>query len=164
TGYLHALRDQAVEVVMATAADAPWAAQLADPANLRGEMKLGVLRTAGHAGYGAMLSVLDVKAALEGLPVAPAARGGGGRGGGDGFVPENERAWRVQARDGRLAVRAESTRGAGRESPPRLTTSVELLAILAAGAVHPLRAVEAGLVESHGGAAERIEPWFRARS
>src|SRR5262249_33515039 len=56
-------------------ADTPWAARLADAANLRGELKLGVLRSAGHAGYGAMLRVLDVESALEQLPVAPSARG-----------------------------------------------------------------------------------------
>ena len=39
-GYLHGLRDQAAEVVLSTPPDAPWAAQLADAANLRGEMKL----------------------------------------------------------------------------------------------------------------------------
>jgi predicted acetyltransferase len=74
-GYLHGMRDQAVEVVMATPPDAPWATQLKDAANLRGELKLGVLRSSGHAGYGAMLRVLDVKTALEPLPLAPDAEG-----------------------------------------------------------------------------------------
>jgi GNAT superfamily N-acetyltransferase len=41
TGHLHALRDQAVEVVMNVPVDAPWPAQLGDAANLRGELKLG---------------------------------------------------------------------------------------------------------------------------
>jgi hypothetical protein len=71
TGYLHGLRDQAVEVIFSTPADAPWAAQLGDAANLRGDLKLSVVRTTGHLGYGAMLRLLDVKGALEALPVSP---------------------------------------------------------------------------------------------
>ena len=162
TGYLHGLRDQAAEVVMATPPDAPWAAQLADAANLRGELKLGVLRSSGHAGYGAMLRVLDVKAALESLPVAPDARGEVVLDVRDDVLAPNARAWRVEAREGRLAVRPEPA--AARDQRPRLTASAEVLAILAAGATSPVRAAEAGLVESTRGAAEVLEPWFRGRA
>ena len=164
TGYLHGLRDQAVEMVMATPPDAPWAAQLADAANLRGEMKLGVVRSAGHTGYGAMLRLVDVKAALERLPVAPAARGEVVLEVVDPVLPQNERAWRVQARDGRLTVRAESARRtAGRDRLPRLVTGAETLAILVSGALSPVVAAETGLVEDVRGAAAVIESWFRAR-
>ncbi|MCE9626346.1 MAG: GNAT family N-acetyltransferase, partial [Candidatus Eisenbacteria bacterium] len=55
TGYLHGMRDQAVEVIMQQPACEPWASQFADAANLRGDLKLGVVRTTGHAVYGAML-------------------------------------------------------------------------------------------------------------
>src|SRR5262249_5201006 len=161
-GYLHGMRDQAVEVVMSTPSDAPWAAQLADAANLRGERNLGTVRSSGHAGYGAMLRLIDVKAALEGLPVASDARGEVVLEVRDEFLAQNDRAWRVEARDGRLAVRHETA--AARESRPRLAATVEALAMVAAGAVSPVRAAEAGLVTSTRDAAEVLEPWFRARA
>ena len=164
TGYLHGLRDQAAEVVMTAPSDAPWAATLADAANLRGDMKLGVVRTTGHLGYGAMLRLLDVKSALEALPVSPQARGDVVVDVRDAVLPANERAWRVHARDGRLSVRAETPRqAASRDRLPRLTASAEALAILAAGAVSPMRAAESGLVDDQRGAAELMEPWFRSR-
>ncbi len=164
TGYLHGLRDQAVEMIMSTPADAPWTAQFADAANLRGDMKLGVVRSTGHAGYGAMLRLVDVKAALESLPVTSLARGELMLDVRDGVLPQNERAWRVHARDGHLSVRAETARqAASRDKLPRLTCSAETLAILAAGAVSPVRAAEAGLVEDVRGAAELLEQWFRSR-
>jgi predicted acetyltransferase len=163
TGYLHAQRDQAVEVVLAAAADAAWATQLADAANLRGEMKLGVLRTAGHAGYGAMLRVLDVKAALEQLPVDPAAAGDVLLEVRDAVLPANAGPWRLKALGGGLEVRAES--GApNAHKLPRLACSVDVLASLVSGALSPACAVETGLLESSNGAAERVEPWFRARA
>ena len=164
TGYLHGLRDQAAEVVFTAPSDAPWAATLADAANLRGDMKLGVIRTTGHVGYGAMLRLLDVKSALESLPVSPQARGDVVIDVRDAVLPANERAWRVHARDGQLSVRAETPRqAASRDRLPRLTASAEALAILVSGAVSPLRAAEGGLVEDQRGAAELMEPWFRAR-
>jgi predicted acetyltransferase len=164
TGYLHGLRDQAVELVMSTPPDAPWAAELADAANLRGEMKLGVVRSSGHAGYGAMLRLVEVKSALESLPVAPHARGELLLDVRDELIPSNERAWRVHARDGRLSVRAETARqAASRDRLPRLTTSAEVLAILVAGAVSPVVAAERGMVEDLRGAAALLDPWFRTR-
>ena len=164
TGYLHGLRDQAVELVMSTPPDAPWAAELADAANLRGEMKLGVVRSSGHAGYGAMLRLVEVKSALESLPVAPHARGELILDVRDEVIPSNERTWRVHARDGHLSVHAETARqAASRDRLPRLTASAEVLAILVAGAVSPLVAAERGMVEDLRGAAALVDPWFRAR-
>ncbi len=164
TGYLHGLRDQAVELVMSTPSDAPWAAELGDAANLRGEMKLGVVRSSGHAGYGAMLRLVDVKSALESLPVAPQARGELIIEVRDDVIPSNARAWRVHARDGHLTVRAETARqAASRDKLPRLTASTEALAIVVAGAVSPGVAAERGLVEDLRGAAELVESWFRTR-
>jgi predicted acetyltransferase len=164
TGYLHGLRDQAVELVMSTPPDAPWAAELGDAANLRGEMKLGVVRSSGHAGYGAMLRLVEVKSALESLPVAPQARGELLLDVRDELIPSNERAWRVHARDGRLSVRAETARqAASRDRLPRLTASAEVLAILVAGAVSPVVAAERGMVEDLRGAAALLDPWFRTR-
>jgi len=161
-GYLHGLRDQAVEVVMAAPADAPWTAELADAANLRGEMKLGVLRSAGHAGYGAMLRVLDVRAALEQLPVAESARGELVLEVRDAMLPANAGAWHVEAREGRLRVRPAGA--AGRDARARLDVGIDSLALVVSGAVSPARAVEAGWLASVNGAAELVEPWFRARS
>ena len=161
TGYLNALRDQAAEVVLAAAADAGWASLLADAANLRGEMKLGVLRSAGHSGYGAMLRVLDVKAALGQLPVDPGARGDVVLEVRDAMLPANAGPWRVTAREGGLEVRAESG-GANAHKSPRLACTADVLASVVAGALSPVRAAEIGLLESANGAAERVEPWFRA--
>jgi predicted acetyltransferase len=162
-GYLHGLRDQAVEVVMAAPGDAPWAAQLADAANLRGEMKLGVLRSAGHAGYGAMLRMLDVKAALEQLPVAPSAQGELVIDVLDDVLSHNAGSWRVNAREGGLKVRPEPA-AAARSKLPRLACTADVLASVVAGAVSPVRAAETGLLESAHGGAELVEPWFQARA
>jgi len=162
-GYLHGQRDQAVEVVMAAAADAAWPAQLSDAVNLRGEMKLGVLRSTGHAGYGAMLRVLDVKAALEQLPVDPGARGDVVLEVRDAMLPANAGPWRVTAREGGLEVRPEAAASNAHKSS-RLACTADVLASVVAGALSPVRAVEAGLLESTHGAAERVEPWFRARA
>lgn len=164
TGYLNGLRDQAVEVVMSTPSHAPWPAMLGDAANLRGELKLGVVRSTGHLGYGAMLRLIDVKSALEGMPVAPHARGELVIEVIDPVLTANERAWRVQARDGHLKVRAETARqAASRDKLPRLTTSAETLAIVLAGTVGPSAAAEAGLLEDQRGAAALVESWFHAR-
>ena len=163
-GHLHAQRDQAVEVALAEPGDALWPSALADPQNLRGEMKLGVLRSGGHAGYGAMLRLVDAKAALEALPVAPGARGELTLELRDPVLPQNSRAWRVHAREGRLHVRAESARSAGsRARLPRLAADAETLAGIVGGALSPVRAAEAGLVDDARGAAELVDPWFRAR-
>src|SRR5262249_10357304 len=162
TGDLHGLRDQAVGLVMAAPPRAPGQALLADAANLRGEMKLGVLRSTGHTGYGAMLRVLDVKTALEGLPIAKDAHGEVVLDVRDDILTGNERAWRVTAADGRLSVRPE-TSAATRDPRPRLTIAAEPLAIVVSGALDPVRAAETGLLDSTHGAAELVAPWFRAR-
>jgi len=158
-GYLNSQRDQAAEVVLAVAADAGWTSLLADAANLRGEMKLGVLRSTGHAGYGAMLRVLDVKAALGQLPVDPGARGDVLLEVRDAMLPANDGPWRLSAREGGLEVRAEA---ANAHKLPRLACTADVLASVVAGALSPVRAVEIGLLESANGAAERVESWFRA--
>jgi predicted acetyltransferase len=164
TGYLHGMRDQAVEVIMQQPASAPWGAQFADASNLRGDLKLGVVRTTGHVGYGAMLRLLDVKSALEALPVAPHARGDLVIEVRDPVLTANERAWRVHARDGELTVRAETARqAASRDKLPRLVTSAETLAIVVAGAVSPTEAAEAGMLDDQRGAAALVEGWFRTR-
>ena len=108
-----------------------------------------------------MLRVIDVKAALESLPVAPAARGELVVEVRDEMLPQNQRAWRVQAREGRLAVRPEPS--TARDPRPRLGATAEALAIIASGALSPVRAGETGLLESARGAAELVEPWFHAR-
>jgi predicted acetyltransferase len=161
-GHLHALRDQAVEVVAAVPGDELWLTRLADAANLRGELKLGVHRTTGHLGYGAMLRLVDVKAALEALPLHPAARGELTLEVLDAHLPQNARAWRLVAREGRLHVRPERP-GAKSRTLPRLVADVEPLATILAGTLSPVRAAEGGLVEDTRGAAALIEPWFRAR-
>jgi predicted acetyltransferase len=162
-GYLNAQRDQAVEIVTVQPGDSLWLTQLADAANLRGEMKLGVHRTSGHLGYGAMLRLVDFKAALEALPLAMGARGELSLEVADAILPQNARAWRVTAREGRMHVRPERPGAGGGRSLPRLSAPVDALASIVAGALSPVRAAEAGLVEETRGAAAMLEPWFRAR-
>ncbi len=162
-GYLHAQRDQAVEIVTAVPGDSLWLTRLADAVNLRGELKLGVHRSAGHLGYGVMLRLVDLKAALEALPLAPGARGELTLDVTDPVLPQNARAWRVQAREGRMLVRPERPGARGSRALPRLATPVDALASIVAGALSPVRAAEAGLVDDTRGAAAMLEPWFRAR-
>jgi predicted acetyltransferase len=162
-GYLNALRDQAVEVVAVLPGDDLWLSQLADAANLRGELKLGVHRTTGHLGYGAMLRLVDVKAALELLPLAPLARGEVVLEVTDPQLPTNARAWRLTAREGRLLVRPARPGAKGSSTLPRMVAPVEALAAIVAGALSPVRAAEGGLVEDARGAAAAMEPWFRSR-
>jgi len=161
-GHLNALRDQAVEVIASVPGDESWATMLADARNVNGEFKLGVVRSTGHLGYGAMLRLVDVKGALEVLPVAPAARGEVTIAVDDDVVPQNAREWRVTAREGRLLVRPERP-GARRRALPRLSASAGALASLVAGTIGAVRAAETGLVEEARGAAEIVEPWFRGR-
>ncbi|MCC6649593.1 MAG: GNAT family N-acetyltransferase [Candidatus Eisenbacteria bacterium] len=162
-GYLHSLRDQAVEVVVAVPGDELWPTVLTDAQNLRGELKMGAHRSTGHLGYGAMLRILDVKGALEALPVSPGARGELSVDVRDDVLPQNTRAWRVVAREGRLTVKPESARSGGGKSLPKLTAPIGALASIVAGTLSPALAVESGLVEDARGAAELIETWFRAR-
>ena len=161
-GHLHALRDQAVEVIASVPGDDLWPTVLADASNANGEFKLGVIRSTGHLGYGAMLRLVDVKGALEVLPISPHARGEVTLEVSDPLLPSNARGWRVTARDGRLLVRPERQSGRGR-ALPKLSAPVGALASIVAGTLGPQRAAEAGLVEDARGAAEIMEPWFRAR-
>jgi hypothetical protein len=115
-----------------------------------------------------MLRVLDVKTALEQLPVATDARGELALEVRDEFLPANQRTWRVEAHEGRLRVRADAAAGAGpgtgtsRSRRPRLTCTAESLALVVTGAVDPARAQHAGLLDSAHGAAELAGAWFRA--
>ncbi len=162
--YLHALRDQAVEVTALVPDDFVWPVATSDPANLRGEMKLFGHRSRGHAGYGGMLRVVDVKAAFEALPVAREARGEVAFEVQDDVLPANQRVWRVHAGGGRLEVRAETPRMQGSRSRlPRLTLSVDMLSSILAGALSPVLAAEAGLIADVRDAAAITESWFRAR-
>lgn len=162
-GHLNAQRDQAIEIVTAVPGDSLWLVQATDAANQRGELKLGVHRSAGHIGYGAMLRLVDLKAALESMPLAPHARGELTLDVADPVLPQNARAWRLVARDGKLHVRPEPAGAAGARARPRLATSIETLAAIVAGTIAPCRAAEGGLVENVRGAAEIMEPWFASR-
>jgi hypothetical protein len=62
-----------------------------------------------------------------------------------------------------MHVRPERPGAAGSRALPRLSATAEALASIVAGALSPVAAAEAGLVEDARGAAELVEPWFRAR-
>jgi len=161
-GHLHALRDQAVEVVTSVPGDEVWPSVVGDASNVNGEFKLGVIRSTGHLGYGAMLRLVDVKGALEVLPVSSHARGELTLEVDDPILPPNARGWRVTAREGRLHVRPERPNGRGR-ALPKLSAPAGALASIVAGTLDPVRAAEAGLVDDARGAAEMMHAWFHAR-
>jgi predicted acetyltransferase len=160
-GHLASLADQVSEIQFVAPADNTWVALLRTAQNLRPGAEVGVLLDTGNLAQGMMLRLTDVKAGLEQLPVAPHGRGEAALEVDDAVLPQNARAWRVRASEGRLAVRPETRRASGKV--PRLRLTADALGSLVAGTLSPVRAAEAGLLESLGGAAEMVERWFRAR-
>jgi predicted acetyltransferase len=163
-GYLASLADQVQEIHYSAPSDNLWLATARTAQNLRPGAEIGLLLDGGGVAHGAMLRVVDVKTGLERLPVAPHARGEVVLEVQDDVLPQNARAWRMSAREGRLHVRPEVARAAGRGARrlPRLEVPADLLGPLVAGTLPPTGAAAAGLIESSGGA-EVVEPWFRAK-
>jgi predicted acetyltransferase len=166
-GYLASLADQVQEIHHAAPGDNLWLATLGTAQNLRPGAEIGVLLDTGGVAHGAMLRVTDVKAGLEALPVASHARGEVVLDVDDPVLPQNARAWRVVAREGRLHVKPEAAGGGhaartARGRPPRLRVSSDALGPLLAGTLSATGAAAAGLIES-GGGAEVVESWFRAK-
>jgi predicted acetyltransferase len=160
-GHLASLADQVREIQYAAPADHGWHALLLTAQNLRPGAEMGTLLDTGNVAHGMMLRVTDVKAALERLPVSPAARGEIALVVDDPVLTANARGWRVRASEGRLLVRPEPA-GRGRGAP-RLTVPADALGPLFAGTLTPTRAAELGMVDSANSAAETIERWFCAR-
>ena len=164
-GYLASLADQVQEIHHAAPADNLWLATLKTAHTLRPGAEIGVLLETGGVSHGAMLRVTDVKAGLERFPVPPGARGEVVLEVDDPVLPANARAWRVNAREGRLHVSPVAARAGARAratGPPRLAVGADMLGPLMAGTLPATGAAAAGLVESTGGA-EVVEPWFRAK-
>jgi predicted acetyltransferase len=166
-GYLASLADQVQEIHHAAPGDNLWLATLGTAQNLRPGAEIGVLLDTGGVAHGAMLRVTDVKAGLECLPVAPHARGEIVLDVDDPVLPQNSRAWRVVAREGRMHVKPEAAGAghppkAGRVRLPRLKVPADVLGPLLAGTLSATGAAAAGLIESSGGA-EVVESWFRAK-
>jgi predicted acetyltransferase len=157
-GHLATLRDQVEEIHVAAPADHAWTSLLRSAQNLRPGAEIGPFNDTGGIATGAMLRVLDVKGALETLPIAPGARGELILEVDDPVLSQNARAYGVTAREGRLRVRPEPSRRL-----PRLATPVDVLAQLLAGALSPARAAETGLAHSTGGGAETMNGWFATR-
>jgi predicted acetyltransferase len=163
-GHLASLADQVQEIHYAAPGDNAWLELLKTSQNLRPGAEIGLFNDTGNVASGAMLRLTDVKLALETLPVSPQARGEILLDVDDSVLPQNARAYRVSAREGKLKVRPEAGRSGRGPRLPRLETSAELLGPLVAGTISPGRAAEVGLIDSSGGAAETIEHWFRARA
>jgi predicted acetyltransferase len=161
-GYLASLSDQVAEVHHIAPGDNGWPALLKTSQNLRPALEMSVYHDTGNAVNGVMMRLNDVKSALERLPVSKEARGEIALEVEDEAVPQNARAYRLRASEGRLRVTLETAR-ARRARLPRLTSRPDVLASLAGGALSPVRAAEIGLVDASGGAAEMINRWFRAR-
>jgi len=162
-GHLASLADQVNEIHFAAPGDTSWPLLFETPQNLRPGPEIGLMADTGNLGAGLMLRVVDVKLALEAFPVAESGRGEIVLEVNDEVIPQNARAYRVSAREGRLKVGAEAARRAGARRLPRLGVSADLLGPLLAGTIAPTRAAEVGLIESSNGAAEIVEPWFHAR-
>jgi predicted acetyltransferase len=162
-GHLASLSDQVQEIHFASPGDHGWLALLKTAQNLRPGAEIGLVADTGNVANGAMLRLTEVKQAIEGLPASPAARGEIVLEVEDSVLPQNARAYRVSARDGRLKVRPEASRSGVRPRLPRREARAEYLGPLIAGTLSPTRAAELGLIGSSGGAAETIEHWFRAR-
>ena len=162
-GHLASLADQVSEVQITVPSDQAWPLLLKTPQNLHAGADAILMSDTGNVGHGLMLRVLDVKQALESLPVSPQARGELVLEVVDDLVPPNARDWRVSAREGRLKVRPEVPRAGVRPRLPRLKVPADLLGPLVAGSIASTRAAEAGLIDSADGAAELVEPWFRTR-
>ncbi|TMQ67429.1 MAG: GNAT family N-acetyltransferase [Candidatus Eisenbacteria bacterium] len=158
-GHLATLADQVEEIHYAAPADGAWLTLLKTAQNLRPGAEIGPFHDTGGVANGAMLRLQDVKGALEMMPLASGARGEIVLEVEDPVLPQNARAYRVQARDGRLKV-APDTR---RRAAPRLAAPVDVLAQIVAGALSPVRAAEVGLVDEARGAAEIADAWFRSR-
>ena len=157
-GHLATLRDQVEEIHYAAAADNVWPSLLRSAQNLRPGAEIGAYNDTGGIATGAMMRIVDVKGALELLPLATHARGELILEVEDPVLPLNSRSWALLAREGRLRVAPESARRL-----PRLSTPVDVLAQIAAGTLSPTRAAEAGLARSTNGAAEIVNGWFAAR-
>ena len=123
-GHLATLADQVEEIHYAAPADDAWISLLRTSQNLRPGAEIGPFHDTGGVAHGAMLRITDVKAALESLPVAPNARGDITLEVEDSVLPQNARAYRLSARDGRMRVTADAGRrgaaaaGAGRRAGP----------------------------------------------
>src|SRR5262249_48482300 len=150
--------DQVEEIHYAAPADNSWLAVLRTAQNLRPGAEIAAYLDTGGVANGAMFRLTDVKGALEMLPIASSARGEVALEVEDRVLAQSARAYRVNARDGRLRVAPYSGRRA-----PRLGVPVDVLAQLYGGALSPMRAAETGLLESSQGAAEIVDGWFRAR-
>jgi predicted acetyltransferase len=161
-GHLASLSDQVSEIHHIAPGDNSWLALLKTSQNLRPAVEMSVYHDTGNLVNGLMLRLNDVKSALEHLPVSTQARGEIALEVDDEVVPQNARAYRVRASEGRLKVSPESSR-AGRTRLPRLVVEPDVLASMVGGALSPVRAAELGLVDASGGAAEVIDRWFRTR-
>lgn len=156
-GHLASLRDQYEELHIAVPGDAAWLTLCRNAQNLHPGSEIGAYHDAGNVAQGARLRLVDVKGALESLPVAADARGEIVLEVADPVLPANARSWRITAREGRVRVTAAS-----RTRLPRLSATAESLAAIVSGTLSPVRAAEAGIITGSA-AAEVVETWFRAR-
>jgi predicted acetyltransferase len=160
-GHLASLADQVEEIHIATRADHIWPALLRDPHNLQPGSEIGAFRDTGNLAHGALLRIVDVKAALEAIPVATLARGELTLELDDPVLPANSRTWRLHSDGaGRLAVTPARGRGAG---GTRARASVETLVSIVSGALSARSAADGGLIDASPGALELLDPWFRSR-
>ncbi len=155
-GHIASLADQVTEVHLLAPSDNSVLSLLkaADPTHET--VDLGGFSSVGSLHSGAMLRLVDVKAALEIRPAAGNGRGEISLEVEDEILPQNARAFGVSVRDGRFQIKGEAGRRA-----PRLRCSVDVLAQIYGGALSPVAAARSGLATATGAAAELAEGWLR---
>ncbi|NOT35065.1 MAG: GNAT family N-acetyltransferase [Candidatus Eisenbacteria bacterium] len=157
-GHLATLRDQVEEIHLAAPARNAWPHLLRDAQNLHPGSEIGAYHDTGNLAHGAYLRLVDVKAALEALPIATGTRGELTLEVEDALLPSNARVWRVKSDGGaRLAVTPSR---AAAPAPAHARTSVETLASLVSGALPARAANHAALLEATPAAIELFEAWY----
>jgi predicted acetyltransferase len=155
-GFLASLSDQVAEVHLAVPPDGVLLSMLRSSQVIAPRADLGAYSEAASLHTGAMLRLVDVKAALELRPPGANGRGEIHLEVEDELLTQNARSYGLSVKEGRFQVNPEPGRRA-----PRLRCTVEVLAQLYGGALSPLAAARAGMITASGNAAEMAEAWFR---
>lgn len=159
-GHLASLADQVEEVQVAAPANHAWAWLLRSAQNLHPGSEIDSFRDTGNLGMGAQLRLVDVKAALELLPVAAGTRGTVRLEVEDPVLPANARAWQVES-DGTTHLKVSPAAPTARRVRHRVRAGVEPLASIVSGALPARAAMRAGLVDATPEAATLLDAWYR---
>jgi predicted acetyltransferase len=159
--HVASLADQVEEVQLAAPANHGWAWLLKSAQNLHPGSEIDAYRDTGNLGLGCQLRLVDVKAALELLPVVPGTRGSLRLEVEDPVLPPNARAWQLTG-DGSAHLKVGPAAAAsGRRARLGVRAGVEPLASIVAGALPAKTAMRAGLIDATPEAAALLDAWYR---